>query len=218
MKNLKRIAWTGITIISSAISYFVIKRLRKEEREHRIILGLLKLNKDIKNLMKIEAAEKLKIRFINHPKSKEYNDKTFQWRVRADGVIMVPLYKKSIIPTDKNKQFHYYAHEIGHFKNKDSGHFKKEKLCGRVIDNCLLIELQAEINVIEGLKKIGKKFEKPYWSRNFGYIRDQCKNCLELINKGKCLPGAIAKINKYLNRMDRVSGLESRRIIFPKKK
>lgn len=197
MKYLKRIAWfTAGTIL---VTKYIINHRdeKRKEREHKLILGQLKSNKDI---IKIEDPEKTGIKFIKHPKSKKLSaDGKIIWNVWASGVMMIQLDDNNlIIPSNPDKQFHYYFHERGHLENKNNGHFKKEKACGYNVYNCLRGELEAELNVIKESKKIGKKFEKTYWSKNFGFLWKQCGKCLKTINQEKCPKEEREKIKKYL--------------------
>jgi len=218
LKNLKRITWFAIVLTSELVFLFHNRRIRQEQKqeEHKIILKLLKSNKDIKKLLKIENIEKLGIRFKKHPESKEYNDEILKWTASSDNIIKVPLSNnnKSIIPSNKDKQFIYCAHEIGHTKDKNNKTFKINRACRYSRESCLAEELRADMNVLESARKIGKKIEKNLWIMNLVDLRSQCKKCISLIKDGGCPKSEIVKIKEYLNIIDKTFEIKSKKTIF----
>lgn len=164
-----------------------------------------------------ETIERLKIKFKKHPESKKFSDKRFQWHSYFWGtfsIIEIPICKNSIIPSNQEEQFANLMHEIGHRKER---HLRLRLPCAHWFDSCLQYELEADLNVIESLKKIRKKFNKDFWLENVNQLRKQCKNCLKVINENRCPPDIIKKIEKYLDIIDQALKLKSRKIIFPER-
>ena len=175
---------------------------------------MLKQNKYLKKLFKIEDPEQLGIRFKRHPKSKKFSEEQgFQWESLRSGTIEIPVCNKSIVPIDDEKQFYFYTHEVGHIKR---GHYRTEHPCHHRFDACLPEELEAELNIVESLKKIGEKFEEHSWSKNLrNNTRFYCKSCLKTIKAGECPQSEIKRIEKHLNIIDKATKVDSRRIFFP---
>ena len=202
MKNLKRIFWFAAGIIIGAKYIINYRQAKKEEKEHQLILRLLiKSDKRIKKLIENEHVEKRGIRFIKHPESKDYSDREFQWKARSDNSVKIPIRNNSIIPSDKDKQLFYLAHEIGHVANKGNGYFWKKRLCNHTIGSCLIEEMEADIFASESLEKINVKLNKYFWLENFKNVLTQCEKCSQLIDKGECPNDEIAKIKKDISML-----------------
>lgn len=216
MKNLKRISLFALGIIAVAKYAVNYRQNKKEKEEHQFILNLLKSNKDIEKLMELEEIKRLGVKFKKHPKSKNDNTKSGDWEVKTDNTITIPVYGNLINSPDKDMRLFYLAHELGHLSNKRG--FKHYRPCNHEFKSCLLVEMETDLYAAGLLKKIGVELNGYLWSRNFGVVRNQCKNCLEIIGKGGCPADMITKINEYLNIIDQVSKLESRRIIFGEEK
>lgn len=160
-------------------------------------MGLLKENKYIKKLPEFEETiEKLGIRFQKHPESRKFSDaEGYKWTCYSDGRMEIPIRNKSLIPSEAREQFANYTHEEGHIKR---GHYRKEHPRHHEFGDCLLEELEAETNSIESFKKIGEECGEDFWLNRLSDIRDQCKNCLKIIEAGECPQGERKKIKKSL--------------------
>lgn len=189
--------------------------LKINKEEYEFILKSLKSNRYIKKLFKLEEVKRLELKFRKHPDSEKYTNHNFEWQSFHMGIIDVALQKKSIFPLDQDERLYWLLHEIGHIINK---HFVQKNACGHKFRHCLQDELEADVYAIKTLKKLGKKFEKNFLTQRLRETKIQCETCLRIINKKECLKDEVERIEKYLNAIDQMSKLESRKIIFSKGK
>lgn len=205
-------------MIASAVFFFRNRQLRQEKEEHKKIYRILaESDERAKKLLEKEDIKELEITFIKHPESEKFNNKEFSWNCVANNTIKIPIIDEFIVPSDRDKRLFYLAHEINHLKKTHS--FLQVRACKHMVRSCLEIELKADIGAQKDLEEIDVKLnDKYFWSKVLKNLQKQCKNCLQLIEKGECPYFVIKRIEKWLGVIDQISGINSEKIIFQQRK